>query len=108
MSGFLVRMDVCLLSMNLEYLIYLDFRISMLHPVDTRVQVLPQVTIPLDEVPAGRGHRALHLQTDLSRELRLGGVEESVRQEKLERSILSFKIFPCERSDTFFEIFVVF
>ena len=79
----------------------------MLHPVDSRVQVLPQVTIPLDEVPAGRGHRALHLQTDLSRELRMGGVEESVRQEKLERSILSFKIFPCERSDTFFEIFVV-
>ena len=56
----------------------------MLHPVDTRVQVLPQVTIPLHEVPAGRGHRALHLQADLSRELRLGGVEESVRQEKLE------------------------
>ena len=79
----------------------------MLHPVDTRVQVLPQVTITLYEVPAGRGHRALHLQADLSRELRMGGVEESVRQEKLERSILSFKIFPYERSDTFFEIFVV-
>ena len=79
----------------------------MLHTVDTQVQMLPQVTIPLYEVSVRRGHRALHLQTDLSRELRLGGVEESVRQEKLERSILSFKIFPCERSDTFFKIFVV-
>ena len=79
----------------------------MLHTVDTQVQMLPQVTIPLYEVSVRRGHRALHLQTDLSQELCLGGVEESVRQEKLERSIPSFKIFPCERSDTFFKIFVV-
>ena len=74
----------CVSSVDEPGIICPDCRISMLHPVDTRVQVLPQVTIPLDEVPAGRGHRALHLQTDLSRELRMGGVEESVRQEKLE------------------------
>ena len=74
-----------------------DCRISVLHPVDTRVQMLPQVTIPLYEVPAGRGYRALHLQADLSGELRLGGVEESVRQEKLELSFNPFLVC-CERS----------
>ncbi len=56
----------------------------MLHTLDPRVQMLPQVALPLDEVPARRGHRAFHLQADLSRRVPLGGVEESVRQEKLE------------------------
>ena len=73
----------------------------MLHPADTRVQMLPQVTIPVYEVPAGRGHRALHLQADLSGELRLGGVEESVRQEKLELSFNPFLVC-CEKSMLYF------
>ena len=73
----------------------------MLHTVDTRVQMLPQVTIPLYEVSVRRGHRALHLQTDLSQELCLGGVEESVRQEKLELSFNPFLVC-CEKSMLYF------
>ena len=64
----------------------------MLYPLDTRVQMLPQVSLPLDEVPVGRGHRAFHLQADLSRRVPLGGVEKSVRQEKLECSTLNVSL----------------
>ena len=67
----------------------------MLHPMDTRVQMLPQVSLSLDEVPSRRGSRALHLQADLSRWVPLGRLEESVRQEKLKnRSFLKIDLLP--------------
>ena len=64
-----------------------DSRSQVLHTLDTRVPMLPQVPVPHHEVPAGRGHRALHLQADLPRGLPLGRVEESVRPEKLEKNV---------------------
>ena len=62
-----------------------DCRPQVLHTLDTRVPMLPQVPGPHHEVPAGRGHRTLHLQADLPRGLHLGRLEESVRQKKLEK-----------------------
>ena len=69
-----------------------DCRPQVLHTLDTRVPMLPHVPGPHHEVPAGRRHRALHLQADLPRGLHLGRVEESVRQEKLEKRLLKIDL----------------
>ena len=64
----------------------------MLHALDTRVPMFPQISVPHHEVPAGGGYCALRLQADLQRGLPLGRVEESVRQEKLEKRLLKIDL----------------
>ena len=60
-------------------------RPPVLHALDTRVQMFPQIPVPHHEVSAGGGYCALRLQADLQRGLPMGRVEESLRQEKLEK-----------------------